>query len=394
MRDEVADVAIVGGGAAGLMIAAAVGRRRRLNVLEANARPGAKIAVSGGGRCNLTHREVSAARYDGDPLFIGKVLERFDERAVLRWFEKRGLRAVRRESGQYFCPRSADEVNAVFRNEIPREALLTGRHVESADHRGGRFILEGKGWRLEARELVVASGGASYPQLGASDIGWRIAERFGHTVVPPAPALVGLTLQPEQFFFRELSGVSVPVEISVGGYRYADRLLFAHRGITGPAVLNASLRWRRGKLHVDFLPGFSWDLLRGESRNLSTVLPLPKRVSRAFLKHLGIRDTAAGRLSQPALERLKALRDYRFAPAGTFGYAKAEVTRGGVATGEVDPETMMSRKIPGLYFAGEVLDVTGEVGGYNFQWAFSSAAVCADALLSRGKASPKKSARI
>jgi predicted Rossmann fold flavoprotein len=220
----------------------------------------------------------------------------------------------------------------------------------------------------------------SFPKLGASDIGLRIAESLGHRIVRPAPALVGWTLQPAQAFFKELSGVSAEVEIQVGPRRWQGRILFAHRGLSGPAVLNASLWWERGEVVIDFLPGFNLQTIRGSRKQLTTLLPLPRRLTRALLEHLGIGDRPAFSLDRGAWERLESLHDYRFAPAGTFGYSKAEVTRGGVATGEVDPETMESRLVPGLHFVGEVLDVTGELGGYNFQWAFSSAAVCADAL--------------
>ena len=227
---------------------------------------------------------------------------------------------------------------------------------------------------LAAKKLVVASGGMSFPRLGASAIAFEIAESFGHTVHPPKPALVGLTLQKEQFWMKALSGISLPVTIRVGAKKIAADMLFAHKGISGPAVLNASLYWEKGEIEIDFLPGFVindtfWRL----HKQLSTALPLPKRFTKAFLASVGMADKAVHTLSKEEKERITSLHGYRFAPAGNFGFSKAEVTKGGVVTDEIDPKTMMSRKCEGLYFLGEALNVTGELGGYNFQWAFSTA---------------------
>lgn len=227
---------------------------------------------------------------------------------------------------------------------------------------------------------MIASGGLSFPLLGASDFGHRAAESFGHTIIRTAPALVGLTLQKEQFFFKELSGIATEVEIKVGEHLCAGSLLFAHKGISGPAVLDASLYWEKGKIEIDFLPQWQPEEHQDSSKLLSSVLPLPKRVSKAFLAALEIADRPINQLKSDEKKRLLSLKRYLLAPAGTFGYSKAEVTRGGVDTDEIDSKTMMSKKCDGLYFVGEVVDVTGRLGGYNFQWAFSSAYVCAKAL--------------
>ncbi len=375
------DTLIIGAGASGLMLASLLDEKESVILIDANPRIGAKIAVSGGGRCNLSNAEISASHYRGDPSFIEPVLDRYDGGWLLRWMEERGLRVRKEKRSQYFCEEGAERLNELFRREIVLAKLLLGERVLSVSGEGP-FIVETDRRNVHAHRVVVASGGLSFPRLGAGDIGYRIAESYGHRIVPPAPALVGLTLQKEQFFMKDLSGVSVPVIVRVEGREYADNLLFAHRGISGPAILNASLRWERGEIGVDFLPGFDLQSLRG-AKSLSTLLPLPKRVAKAFLGHLGVEDRPADRLSGEERRRLEALRDYRFAPAGTFGFARAEVTRGGVDTAEVDPWTMESRRQKGLYFLGEVLDVTGELGGYNFQWAFSSAAVCADAITGR-----------
>jgi len=199
----------------------------------------------------------------------------------------------------------------------------------------------------------------------------KVASNFGHTIVKTAPALVGFTLQKEQFFFKELS---------VGEHLCKGALLFAHKGISGPAVLDASLYWEKGKIEIDFLPKFSWKNLKSSKKQISSILPMPKRVTKAFLLQFGMDDKSGYQCSLEELSILQTLHRYTLAPAGTFGYSKAEVTKGGVCTDEVDGKTMMSKKCEGLYFVGEVLDVTGRLGGYNFQWAFSSAYVCSKSI--------------
>ena len=372
------EILIVGAGASGLMLASLLREKRSVALFDVNRKIGAKISVSGGGRCNLSNEKVALENYRGDATFIASVLERYDNRWLLNWVERRGLTVQSEKAGQYFCTEGAESLNRLFRKEIGGTALHLGERVLSVSGEGP-FLVRTDRREYRARRVVVASGGLSFPRLGAGDIGLKIAEYYGHGIVGPAPALVGLTLQPAQFFMKELSGISIPVRIEVDGRSYRDQLLFAHRGISGPAVLNASLWWERGEITVDFLPGFDPEVLQG-SRQLSTLLPLPKRAAKAFLGHLNLPDKPAKLLNAAERARLAQLKEYRFAPAGTFGYARAEVTRGGVSTDEVDPNTMMSRRIPGLYFLGEALDVTGELGGYNFQWAFSSAAVCAEAL--------------
>jgi len=363
------------------MCAARLADKRATLLLEGNSRPGAKISVSGGGRCNLTNLDISADHYRADPRLIHSVFSRYDEKWVRRWFAERGVATRVEKGGQLFCIDGAEAVNRTLKKAFSGVKFQTNRRVRTVLREETGFLLQmEQGAPIRTERLIVASGGMSFPKLGASDIGLRIAAAFGHTVVRPAPALVGWTLQPQQAFFKTLSGVSCDVEIRVGERRWRDRLLFAHRGLSGPAVLNASLWWERGEVSIDFLPGFDLNGLRTQRKQLTTLLPLPRRAARALLEHLEIPDRPAVQLSGKEWRVLARLHDYRFAPAGTFGYGRAEVMRGGVAADEVDPVTMESRRVPGLYFIGEVLDVTGELGGYNFQWAFASAAVCADAL--------------
>ena len=373
------DVIVIGAGAGGLMTAAHLTKQNVL-IIERNASAGAKIAVSGGGKCNITNEKLDASFYDGDERFIGDVLRRFDNNELLAWLKRRGLSLSRRPSGQYFCAEKASDAVDLLLHQTRRHSVMYNTYVTHVDETACGFVVETTRGTFCGKRLVVASGGLSYPRLGASGIGYEIAERFGHTIVPTAPALVGLTVQKEQFFFKELSGVSLPADVDVAGRRFSGNVLFAHKGISGPAMLNASLYWKKGKISVNFLPGFSIRRNTATPKRLSSVLPLPKRAAKAFLAHFHIADMPANRADEKVLRALERLHRYDFAPAGTFGYSKAEVTKGGVSTDEIDASTMMSRKKSGLYFVGEVVDVTGQVGGYNFQWAFSSAWVAAQAI--------------
>jgi predicted Rossmann fold flavoprotein len=377
--NDVIDVAIIGAGASGLMLGALLGERRAV-LFEGNSKVGTKLLVSGGGKCNITNAEVEAIHYLGNPYFVDEVLRVFDQYDLLQWLGSEGLEPVLRKNKQYFCPKSADQIVTILKKESQKQSLVLNRPIVDIVKRDEYFYLKTAQKSYKAKYVVIASGGLSFPLLGASDLGYRVAESFGHTITHTAPALVGLTLQKEQFFFKELSGISVEVEIKVGGQLCSGSLLFAHKGISGPAVLDASLYWEKGRIEIDFLPDWNLQEYQDSGKLLSSVLPLPKRVSRAFLKHLKISDKPVNQLKPADKERLLALRQYTFSPAGTFGYSKAEVTKGGINTDEIDSKTMMSKKCDGLYFIGEVIDVTGRLGGYNFQWAFSSAYVCAEAL--------------
>ncbi|DAB41298.1 MAG TPA: aminoacetone oxidase family FAD-binding enzyme [Sulfurovum sp. UBA12169] len=373
------ELIIIGGGASALMLASVLPRQSAL-LIEANGKAGAKMLVSGGGKCNITNQRMDSAFYAGRDSFIKQSLRAFDQKALLAWIKQRGIDPVVKKEGQYFCPNSAKELLEIFNKESKKQTILLDEKVLKVSKRGDYFSVKTDKRVLTSKIVVVASGGLSYPILGASSIGYEIAASFGHTIVKTAPALVGFTVQKEQFFFKELSGTSVEVEIKVADQLCRGPLLFAHKGISGPAILDASLYWEKGNITIDFLPGFSWSTVRSSKKQLTSIFPFPKRVAKAFLIQLGIEDKMGSKLSLDELKRLETLSHYSFAPAGTFGYSKAEVTRGGVCTDEVDANTMMSLKSDGLYFIGEVLDVTGRLGGYNFQWAFSSAYNCAKSL--------------
>ncbi len=370
---------IIGGGASGLMTAALLPKGSAL-LIEHNAKIGAKLLVSGGGKCNITNTKMAPDYYLGSEDFISYPLNAWGSEALIAWLERRGLEVVIRKERQYFCKSSAKAIVSLLEREASKQQLRRNESVISVTKRGNSFVVTTDRGRYEAMDVVVASGGLSFPQLGASDVGYRIATSFGHTVRRTAPALVGLTLQKEQFFFKELAGASTTVVIRVAGKQCRGSLLFAHKGITGPAVLDASLYWEKGQIEIDFMPAFSLKQIRQSRKQLSSLLPMPKRITKAFLIQLGIQDKPCCECSDVVFATLEGLHHYSFAPAGTFGYSKAEVTKGGVATDEVHRESMMSQRERGLYFVGEVLDVTGQLGGYNFQWAFSSAYCCAKAI--------------
>ncbi|WP_373032236.1 NAD(P)/FAD-dependent oxidoreductase [Sulfurovum sp.] len=375
-------IIIIGGGASALMLASLL-PKHTATIIESNPKVGAKILISGGGKCNITNTRMGTEYFLGDESFVQQSLKKFNEKALLKWLERQNLHPILRKETQYFCKDSAKELLDIFLKESKKQTVSTNEKVLEVTKRDEIFYVKTNKKIHTAKAVVVASGGLSFPKIGASSIGYEIAESFGHTIVKTAPALVGFTVQKEQFFFKELSGVSTDVKIHVGKNICEGALLFAHKGISGPAVLDASLYWDKGKIEIDFLPNFSWKSVQGSKKQISSLLPMPKRVSKAFLLQFKLEDKPLHQLTPQELETLQTLSHYSFAPAGTFGYAKAEVTKGGVETSEVDNSTMMSKKVDGLYFIGEVLDVTGRLGGYNFQWAFSSAYTCAKNVSTR-----------
>jgi len=373
------DIAVIGAGASGLMLSALL-NNKNIALIDNNSKIGSKILISGGGKCNITNGKVKPTNYLGEQHFIRNVIKQFDQYDLLKWLSTRGLKPIVRRRNQYFCKNSAKELVDIFKAEISSKSYILNTKVQSVKKVDNCFkILTNKG-TIIANRVVVASGGASFPKIGATTIGYDIAKSFGHKVNTLSAGLVGFTLQPEQFFFKELSGIAIDVKITIDKKEVEGALLFAHKGISGPAVLDASLYWNRGKITIDFLPTLSIDSLKSSKKHISKILGLPSRVAKRFLEVLKIEDKASNRLTHQEWQKIEELKKYSFAPAGTFGYSKAEVTKGGVVTDEVDASSMMSKKVDNLYFLGEVLDVTGELGGYNFQWAFSTAFVCAKGL--------------
>jgi predicted Rossmann fold flavoprotein len=336
------DVAILGAGASGLMLSTRL-QNQNICIIDANNKIGEKIRISGGGKCNITNKYLSVDKYSQNTRLLDHIFKNFDNDKLLSMLEQNGVKTSFNErlvKGALFCKNSLDVI-AMFEKLIKKQDFLLNTKVIDVDVKSGIFYIQTDKNIIKAEKLVVASGGLSFPILGASDIGYKIATKFGHNISTTNPALVGWSVQKEQFWFKELSGLSLKdVEITVGDKKYKGDFLFTHRGCSGPVVLVSSLYWSKGLVSVDFLAS-------GEE--------VPKRFRQAFGKF------AKG-----------DMRGYTFAPAGTFGYSKAEVTKGGVSINELTSK-MESKYQKNLYFIGEVLDITGELGGYNLQFAFSSA---------------------
>jgi len=380
LMKELYDVLILGAGASGLMCAAEICRATSLHVaiVEGNAKPAAKLKISGGGKCNITNVNVDALHFLGDERIVKHALDVFGKEELLDYFEKRGLKTVIRKRRYHFCPKSSDEVINILLQECKKADIFYGEAIVEVKKAKDAFAVKSKKRTYKAKKVVVATGAKSFPQLGATDIGLEIADSFGLEIEPFAPALAGLTLQPSQFWMKELTGISFYVRIAVDGKTVEEDMLFAHKGISGPSVLSASLYWKKGEVEINFLPDERTEALcKSSKKHISSAIPLPKRFVKAFLNHVGLSDKPCNKLSREEQQLLGTIHAYRFAPAGTFGFSKAEVCRGGVKTDTLDSKSMQSNLMKGLYFIGEVVDVTGELGGYNIQWAFSSAVVCA-----------------
>ena len=539
---KIYDVLIIGAGAAGLFLAANL-RGKSVAVLEKNATPGKKILASGGGRCNVTNRRIDASNYLGDANFVKNILKNLDSKDVLKFFGE--LKFNEQKQNQFFCESGAKDVLGVLLKRARQSGaqifcgvcvkgarkILADENSKIADAfsalNGDKFegscgsdapnltefdapnlqnvkrnldeifeIVAENGDKFYAKNLVVASGGLSYKSLGASDIGYEIAQSFGIKVIPPAPALVGFTVQKDEFWFKNLSGVCFPAQILLerapqksGGEsksysqsksgdadvsadkfsvrreiiganlkqpsdksapsqtndlnsqkavtfaatrqngeielnltanevtldknrkidkfnasqeiefngrkslngdakvwkssqkkrtKIAGDVLFTHKGISGPAVLNASLFWQKGLIEINFCPNFSIETAQKSKKQLSTVLPLPRRFTLEFLRAAGLSDKSYGEYKADEAAKISRLFAYKFAPAGTFGFERAEVTKGGVDTDALEADCGV-KGVCGLYFIGEVLNVTGMLGGYNLHFAFA----CAQGLAGR-----------
>jgi predicted Rossmann fold flavoprotein len=393
------EAVVIGAGAAGLHCAAIAGQRG-LTVLLLDHAPkiAEKIRISGGGRCNFTNRDVSAANFlSENPAFCRSALARYSPRDFIALVERHGIAWHEKHRGQLFCDGSSEQIismlvaecdaGRVTRRQPCRVTVV--RRVDSG------FELATDAGAVSAPQLVVASGGLSIPKLGASDFGYRVAREFGHPVVEPRPALVPMTFDPGAWApYVPLSGVSTDVAIATGSGRsrgwFEEDLLFTHRGLSGPAMLQISTYWRPGMaIEIDLMPqtdASDWfrNAKATSRRQLGGELAtlVPRRLAETWIALA--RLDAAQPLSQcrdSGLQRLAAsLERWALTPSGTEGWRKAEVTAGGVDTRRLGSQTMESALVPGLYFIGEVVDVTGWLGGYNFQWAWASAAACARAL--------------
>ncbi len=374
------DVIVIGGGAAGLFCAGLAGQHgRRVAVIEHSDRPGKKILISGGGRANFTNSRVSAANFlSANPHFAKSALARFTPADFIALVESHRIRWHEKTLGQLFCDGSAKDLLRMLEAECAKGKveLLTGTRVTSVS-RDTRFRISTSRGEMESAALVIASGGLSIPKMGATGFGYDIAKQFGLKVEKPYPALVPLTFDIEnQRRWCGLSGVSTEVVASFGKQHFREKLLFTHRGISGPAILQISSYWRPGRpLSVDLLPGFDFSGTPGHEGRKFLTLKLPQRLAEAWLENEGHTQTVL------SVKRVDAgLHNWVVWPAGTEGFEKAEVTGGGVSTSDLSSATMEARNVPGLFFIGEVVDVTGWLGGYNFQWAWSSAYAAARAV--------------
>ncbi len=386
------DGIVLGAGAAGLMCAALAGQRgQRVLLLDHAEEPGKKILISGGGRCNFTNLHTAPNRYlSQNPHFAKSALSRYTPQDFLALVEGHGIAWHEKTLGQLFCDGSARQIVAMLLAECARGRveLSCGAGVGEVVHGDGLFRVSFGGRTATARALVIATGGPSIPKMGATGFAYDLARQFGLKVIQPRPALVPLTLGGDEVLFRELSGVAAQVVARCGKVSFREAALFTHRGLSGPAILQISSYWRNGdQVGIDFLPDHAPGWLPEAKRarpkvTLRRVLgeALPERLAATLGKQLGL-DAELGQLPDRALAAAAArLADWRFTPNGSEGFAKAEVTAGGISTAELSGKTMEASRVPGLYAIGEAVDVTGWLGGYNFQWAWASAAAAAEAL--------------
>ena len=381
------DVIVIGAGAAGMMCAATAGQRgRRVLLVDHYPKLGEKIRISGGGRCNFTNLHASPANYlSRNPHFCRSALARFTPRDFIALVDRHGIAWHEKTLGQLFCDESSRQVIAMLKSECDAAGAQWRMpcEVRAVAREGAGFRVDTAAGAVSCASLVVATGGLTVPKIGATPFGYRLAEQFGLAVVPPKPALVPLSLDPQALErYGDLSGVSLEAEVSCRGARFRESLLFTHRGLSGPAILQASSYWQDGPaadpIHVNLLPGTdarAWlEERRRAKAQLATLLAerLPKRFAQAWCEVHGFTKPMAELPDKALAEAAQGLADWPVHPSGTLGYNKAEVTLGGVDTRGLSSKTMEAAAVPGLYFIGEVVDVTGWLGGYNFQWAWAS----------------------
>ena len=386
------DAIILGAGGAGLMCALTAGQRgRRVLVIDHADEPGKKILISGGGRCNFTNVGAGAGNYlSANPHFAKSALGRYQPADFIALVDRHSIAWREKTLGQLFCDGSARQIVAMLLYECRQgDVTIRCNHmIRTIDHADGRFTVAHGERVATAPALVLATGGPSIPKLGATGFAYEVARRFGLKLVEPRPALVPLTLGGEEALFRELSGVASEIVAKAGKAAFREAALFTHRGLSGPAILQISSYWRHGEeVGIDFLPdqpaGWLRDAKRSRPRvGVRSVLGglLPSRLADALTDRLALGGELAN-LSDKALDAAeRRLADWRFRPNGTEGFAKAEVTVGGIATTSLSSQTMEARSVPGLYAIGEAVDVTGWLGGYNFQWAWASGWAAGQAL--------------
>lgn len=384
------DAIVLGAGAAGLMCAAVAGQRdRRVLLLDHADRVGKKILISGGGRCNFTNIHTAPDRYiSANPHFAKSALARYTAADFLALVNAYGIAHHEKTLGQLFCDGSAKQIVAMLLNECAKGGVdvRCGQPVQGVTHADGRFTVRFGDQAFAAPNLVIATGGPSIPKMGASGFAYDLARQFGLKVVEPRPALVPLTLGGDDVLFRELSGVATPVEARAGKAAFREAALFTHKGLSGPAILQVSSYWRHGEpVTIDFLPdtapGWLLEAKREKPRAaLASTLALPDRLAQTLVDRLALPGELGALTDRKLADAEARLKRWPFHPNGTEGFAKAEVTVGGISTANLSSQTMMAKSVCGLYAVGEAVDVTGWLGGYNFQWAWASGYAAGQAL--------------
>jgi predicted Rossmann fold flavoprotein len=391
-NDQPYDAIILGAGGAGLMCAAVAGQAgKRVLVIDHADEPGKKILISGGGRCNFTNVNTVPDRYlSANPHFAKSALGRYLPTDFIAMVDRHGIAWHEKKLGQLFCDGSARQIVAMLMDECHQGnvSFAFGDAIGDITKEGDLFTVG----KAQARALVLATGGPSIPKMGATDFAYRLARQFGLKLVEPRPALVPLTLGGDDVLFRELSGVAAPVRARVGKTVFEEAALFTHRGLSGPAILQVSSYWRHGQsVEIDFLPHLEpgWLCKHKQQKPRATVRTalaqsLPDRLAETLSARFS-ETQEIGALKDKALSAIeRTLSNWPFSPNGTEGYAKAEVTAGGISTAMLSSQTMEARSVSGLYVIGEAVDVTGWLGGYNFQWAWASGAAAGHAIGARG----------
>ncbi len=388
-HEEICDLLVLGAGAAGLMAAITAGQRgRRVIVLDHADRIGKKILISGGGRCNFTNLHCSADRFlSANPHFARSALARYTPRDFIALVEQHRIPFHEKTLGQLFCDRSARDIVSMLEAECRAAGVrIVLKQSVTEIRQSDGFLVHTPTANYRAHALIVATGGLSIPKMGATDLAYRIAAQFGLAIEPCRPALVPLTWQPEDSArYTDLTGLSTEVIASQGKTRFREKLLFTHRGLSGPAILQISSYWKPGaSIEIDLAPEQDCTApLRAQPGGRDDAA-LRAALRALFPQRLADRWTAlyppSGWSNSALLEAEERLHRWQVTPAGTEGYAKAEVTAGGVSTTELSAQTMEIRRVPGLYFIGEAVDVTGHLGGYNFQWAWASGAAAGRAV--------------
>jgi hypothetical protein len=381
------DVAIIGAGAAGLMCALTAGRRGRSVVLLDHAPTiGEKIRISGGGRCNFTNIHAKPANYlSANPRFCISALSGYKPADFIALVNHHGIAWHEKTLGQLFCDGSATQIVEMLLAECAdaRVAMQTGTQIAGVQRSDAGFAIATDRGDIQAKRLVIATGGKSIPKIGATGFGYDIAEQFGLAIIPTRPALVPLTFSPTQLAeLKDMSGVAVDARVHLDKTRFDEALLFTHRGLSGPAILQVSSYWQAGQsIQIDLAPGHDVFAALKQAKaetprqKLHTALAhhIPKRLAQVLAERIDPDERNLADLSDKTLQAAaSALNDWRVVPAGTEGYRTAEVTAGGVDTKGLSSKTLEAQAVPGLFFIGEVVDVTGHLGGYNFQWAWAS----------------------